>query len=116
MTAFSPLLGRLINQTILTHDSGNLIGILTVAPSNSRAYPQELLDSSVQFFRFRVLSTFTKEVGLRDTVKVAQSASGLVAVGDILKVVEINVSPYSVVIEKTGWVLLLASDTVKYMQ
>jgi hypothetical protein len=116
MTAFSPLLGRLINQTILTHSSGQLLGILTAATSNVRTYPQELLDSSVQFYKFRVLSPFNKDVNVRDTVKVAQSASGMVAVGDILKVTEINVSPYTVVTDKTGWLLVLASDTVKYMQ
>lgn len=118
MTAYLPLLGRLIEQTTLNHSTGPLVGILSVASRNVRTPSElaELIDSSVTVYQFRSLKPDSPQgVSIHDTVRVAQTASKLVAVGDTLKIISMVSSPYSVVTEKTGWVAVLISNTVRYM-
>jgi hypothetical protein len=118
MTAYLPLLGRLIEQTILKHQAGQLKGILSIASRNVRS-PSDLMaliDSSVVVYHLRALSPKAPtDIATGDTVEVAQTASKLVAVGDVLKIVQISSSPYKVVTEKTGWTAVLISNTVRYM-
>jgi hypothetical protein len=118
MTAYLPLLGSLIEQTILTHQTGQLKGIISIATRNVRS-PSDLMaliDSSVTIYNFRVLTPNKPEgITIEDTVKVAQTASKLIAVGDVLKIIQISSSPYKVVTEKTGWTAVLISNSVRYM-
>lgn len=118
MTAYLPLLGRLIEQTTMTHATGQLLGVLSIASRHTRTPSDlsELLDSSVTVYQFRVLSP-SRPAGIssHDTIKVAQTSSKLVAVGDILRIILLSSSPYSVVADKTGWTATLISNTVRYM-
>lgn len=118
MTAYSPLLGRLIEQTILTHTRGQFRGILSIASRNVRTPSgiSDLIESAVQIYQFRVLEPNSPEgVSVHDTVKVAQTSSRLVAVGDTLKIISLASSPYTVVREKTGWTAIMITNTVRYL-
>jgi hypothetical protein len=118
MTAFIPLLGRLIEQTTVTHATGQLQGILSVSSKSSRKLTEQpdLIDSSVVIYQFRVLSPLSAlGIAAQDTVKIAQTASKLVAVGDVLRIISVIASPYKIVVDKTGWTILLISNTLRYM-
>lgn len=125
MTAFQPLLNRLLSQTILQLPQPPRQGLdqpkLTVkgiikSPERLPSLSRDILELYTQLFDFRCVDPFKPSVRVYDILKVVQTDSPLVRINQNLKVIYIKASSAKIAQEKAGIKLLLGVSEMTYFE
>lgn len=125
MTAFQPLLNRLLSQTILqlpqpprqklSQQKLTVKGIIKT-PERLPATPRDITELYTQLFEFRCVDPSVPSIRVFDILRVTQTDSPLVRVDQNLKVIYIKASTAKIAQEKAGIKLLLGVSEMTYFE